>query len=436
MFLQKLIQKIINFFHQPEPEPEPEPPVLSIAEIATENGNFDILVAALDVAGLSETFLNAGDFTVFAPTDEAFIILARDTFGLDVDEKTEVEVATMLVNLLGVPTLTRVLEYHVKLGATSLEDLQSSGTVTTLLDEDGFAPSFDVSGTTLSDADPDVEDPEFVEGLTDIQASNGVIQVIDRVLLPIDVEEATAQPTIEDIASSNEDFQVLSAALNATGLAAVVDDRSADFTVFAPTDDAFRALAEELLADDTSVSVDELADEEIAGALVAKLGAATVTDVLLYHVSPGGSSLEELQNDRLVDTALPGVQVGIDGTELIDADPQIANPNFILPLTDIEAVNGEIQAIDRVLLPFDLEPVENLRLVGTRKDDFLQGGGGNDKAFGRSGADILEGGNGNDLLAGGRGEDILDGGAGNDRLRGGTGDDLLKAGAGSDVLTG
>ncbi|MEM9371828.1 MAG: fasciclin domain-containing protein, partial [Pseudomonadota bacterium] len=179
-----------------------------------------------------------------------------------------------------------------------------------------------------------------------------------------------------------------------------------------------------------------LADADIAGALVGALGADLITNVLLYHVVPGSASLSELQEARLIDTALPGAQVVIDGAELIDADPQIQNPNFVLSLTDIEAANGEIQVIDRVLLPIDVEPVEDLKVIGTKMADVLQGGAGNDKAFGRAGSDVIEGGSGNDFLSGGLGSDLINGGAGDDRLRGGFGDDRLTAGAGNDLLVG
>ena len=431
MFFKNFFQNLVNFFQRPEPEPEPPEPTQSIATIASENGNFDILVAALDVAGLTGTFAGEGDFTVFAPTDAAFTELASKTLGLDVEGKSETEIALMLVDALTVPTLTSVLEYHVKAGSSDIESLQNEGSVTTLLTEPGFATSFTVNGNELGDADPEVEDPEFVEGLTDLRATNGIIQVIDRVLLPIDVAEAMAQPTIEDIASSNDSFEVLSAALAATGLDTVVDDRDADFTVFAPTDDAFRALAADL-----SIDVTDIEDKDIAGELVTALGADLVADVLLYHVKSGSSSLEELQDARLVDTAFSGAQVGIDGTELVDADPQIENPNLILPLTDIEAANGAIQAIDRVLLPIDVGPVEDLKIKGTKKDDFLQGGAGDDKLFGRKGDDIMVAGEGDDHLFGNLGADKLIGGGGDDKLRGGLGNDHLDGGAGDDDLIG
>ncbi len=444
-FLSDFFGRLTGLLTPTPPAPEPEPVTQSIAAIAAGNGNFDILVAALDVAGLTDTFANPGDFTVFAPTDEAFTILARDTFGIDTTGLSETDIAVALVNELGVPTLTNVLLYHVSAGSSTVEDIQSRGSVETLL---GGA-SFGVEGDTLSDADPDVEDPELVAGLTDIQATNGVIHVIDRVLLPVDVAEVTPQPTIADIALGNDNFEALVGALVATGLVDLFTDPANDFTVFAPTDDAFRALAEELGIDTSGI-----ADAELPTALVSALGADLVRDVLLYHVQAGGQSLAQLQEGRLVETALPGGQLVVEGDTLRDADPGRADPNFVDGLTDLEAVNGEVHVIDAVLLPLDIGEVTrvidfggfgddiqigggaNDILIGLSGDDIILAGAGNDFAHGNSGNDQIFGGDGNDIVRGGQGHDFLDGGRGNDFMQGGLGDDTMLGGDGNDILRG
>ncbi|MGR3637236.1 MAG: fasciclin domain-containing protein [Shimia sp.] len=428
------------------PGPAPTPAATaSIATIAATNGNFDILVAALDAAGLVETFANPGDFTVFAPTDEAFTILAQDTFGIDTAGMSETDIAVALVDLLGVETLTNVLFYHVQAGSSSLEDVQDSGSVDTLLE----GASFGVDGDTLNDADPDVEDPEFVDGLTDIAATNGVIHVIDRVLLPIDVAEVTSQPTIADIASTNPAFEALTGALVATGLVGLFTDPANDFTVFAPTDDAFRALAEEL-----GINTHGVADADLPAALVGALGIDLVREVLLYHVRPGGLSLEELQESGLVETALPGGNLVIDGNTLVDLDPDRPNPNFVDGLTDIEAVNGDIQVIDSVLLPIDVGSItpqflfggfgQDIQvgsgardvLFGFFGDDIQLGGGGGDRIFGSLGDDTMFGGDGNDVMRGGVGDDHMSGDAGNDRMFGSWGNDWMSGGNGADRMRG
>lgn len=413
MWLRDFFSNLLDKLFPPATDPAP---TQTIGAIAAANENFDILEAALGATGLDAVFTSSGDYTVFAPTDAAFTELASNTLGLDVDGKSETEIALMLVDTLGTETLSNVLKYHVRDGSATVAELQAEGTVATLL----TGATIGVSGSTLVDADTDVENPDFITGLTDIGATNGLIQAIDRVLLPIDVEEAMQRPTIADVAEGNDSFEVLNAALKATGLDAVVDDRDASFTVFAPTDDAFRKLA-----DDLNLDVSDLADADIAGALVGALGAELVTDVLLYHVKAGAASVAELQSARLIDTALDGAQLGIDGTEIIDADPQIANASFISGLTDIETANGEIQAIDRVLIPLDLPEVKDQHLIGSRSADVLFGGGGDDLIFGRKGADIVVGGAGDDIMIGGRGKDILVDGDGDDRFFGGFGADTF-----------
>lgn len=444
-FLSDFFGRLLGILTPTPPAPEPEPAPQSIAAIAAGNGNFDILVAALDVAGLTDTFVNPGDFTVFAPTDEAFTILARDTLGIDTEGLSETDIAVALVDTLGVPTLTDVLLYHVSNGSSTVEEIQSQGSVETLLG----GTSFGVDGNTLSDADPEVEDPELVAGLTDIEATNGVIHVIDRVLLPIDVAEVTPQPTIADIALGNDNFEALVGALVATGLVDLFTDPTNDFTVFAPTDDAFRALAEEVGIDTTGI-----ADADLPAALVSALGADLVRDVLLYHVQAGGQSIAELQEGRLVETALEGGRFVVDGDTLRDADPGREDPNFVEGLTDLEAVNGEVHVIDAVLLPLDIAEVTRVVDLGTSGDDVQAGGGandvligltgddiilagaGNDFAHGNIGNDQIFGGSGNDILRGGQGQDLLDGGLGNDFLQGGRGDDWMIGGEGNDTLRG
>ncbi|MEO1471741.1 MAG: fasciclin domain-containing protein, partial [Pseudomonadota bacterium] len=288
-----------------------------------------------------------------------------------------------------------------------------------------------VAGDVLVDLDPGVKNPAFIDGLTDIAATNGTIQAIDRVLLPIDLAEAVTLPTIAEIATGSTEFEALVAALTATGLVDLFTDPDAAFTVFAPTDDAFRGLAEAIGIDTTGV-----ADADLAGALVGALGADLVTDVLLYHVRAGEASVAELQADRVSDTALDGAILAFDGDTIVDADPGVADPAFIDGLTDIEALNGTVQAIDGVLLPADL--LDSARVVarGSRDDDVLRGGAGDDRLGGRSGEDVLIGGEGGDRLFGRSGDDLLFGEAGNDILRGGFGDDHLVAGAGNDFLSG
>ncbi len=340
----------------------------SITDIAVSNPDFESLVAALTVAGLADTFAQPGDFTVFAPTDAAFrelaVTLGADTTGLD-DVGVTTAIFERLIEITGteedaLATLTTILEYHAKVGANTVVELQDQGIIETLAGE-----TFTVDGIELIDNDPDVEDPEFIISLTDIQATNGTVQAIDRVLLPIDVEETVAQPDIVDLViltsgdtgfdTNGDDFDLLREALIATDLLPVVDDPNADFTVFAPTDSAFTALAVDLgFGGDTSDEASVFGFLADATGFVSADEPGLLTDILLYHVLPEGLRVAQLQSEGTVTTAQGGT-ITVDGTTLIDNDPDLQDPSLIDGLTDLEASNGVVQAIDRVLLPIDVD---------------------------------------------------------------------------------
>lgn len=168
----------------------------SIADIASGSDDFNILTKALETAGLTDAVATGDDLTVFAPTDEAFGKLAQD-LGYKGDIKNEGEVFDFLVGALtelgnGDPIgpLTDILLYHVSSGVKSEGALGKGGDVKTLLETDDgpatIAPRLNADGTvSLGDKDPDVEDPRIVA--PDVAASNGKIQGIDRVLLPLDL---------------------------------------------------------------------------------------------------------------------------------------------------------------------------------------------------------------------------------------------------------
>ncbi len=170
-----------------EPTEPTEPP--TIAEIATDDGNFGILLKALEAANLTAPFVDPdSDLTVFAPTDDAFAQLARD-FGFTGDTSDDDAVFNAIAEALAglapdgdpIPVLTNVLLYHVSPEAKLLAEVAALENVPTLLEGATFSPD----GTTLVDNEPDLQDPTLVD--TDIEASNGVIHVIDRVLIPLDI---------------------------------------------------------------------------------------------------------------------------------------------------------------------------------------------------------------------------------------------------------
>ena len=135
-----------------------EPELQNIVETAVTAGTFNTLVAAVEAAGLATTLSDDGPFTVFAPTDDAFAALPAGT-------------VDALLN--DIPTLTEILLYHVVSGDVRAADVVNLNSATTL---QGGSVSIDASmGVKVNDANV---------LLTDVLATNGVIHVIDKVLLP------------------------------------------------------------------------------------------------------------------------------------------------------------------------------------------------------------------------------------------------------------
>jgi len=131
----------------------------SIAEIAVEDGRFTTLVAALDAADLVDTLSNDGPFTVFAPTDDAFAKLPEGT-------------VESLLN--DIPTLQSILLYHVVSGKVMAEDVVAVDSAPTLNGQDVMV-KVDMGKVYINDSQVII---------TDIEASNGVIHVVDTVILP------------------------------------------------------------------------------------------------------------------------------------------------------------------------------------------------------------------------------------------------------------
>ena len=170
---------------QPEPTAMPEPTAVpteepempkSIVDIAVEDGRFTTLVAAVQAAGLAETLSGEGPFTVFAPTDEAFAALPEGT------------VEALLADI---PALTDILLYHVVAGKVMAADVVELSKAMTLQGQ-----YVDIKA---EDGKVMINNAQVI--ITDIIASNGVIHVIDAVLLP-PAEETMEPGTIVDIAAA------------------------------------------------------------------------------------------------------------------------------------------------------------------------------------------------------------------------------------------
>jgi transforming growth factor-beta-induced protein len=281
-------------------------PAQDIVEVAVAAGNFKTLAAALEAAGLVETLKGEGPFTVFAPTDEAFAKL--DKALLDDLLKPENK-----------DTLVAILTYHVvpgKVTAADVVNLTSAETV------QGEEITIKVDGNTVM-----VNDAKVTQ--TDIAASNGVIHVIDTVILPPTVAEKLAAPAqdIVEVAVAAGNFKTLAAALEAAGLVETLKGEG-PFTVFAPTDEAFAKLDKALL--------DDLLKPENKDTLVA---------ILTYHVVPGKVTAADVVNLTSAETVQgEEITIKVDGNTVMVNDAKVTQ-------TDIAARNGVIHVIDTVILP-------------------------------------------------------------------------------------
>jgi uncharacterized surface protein with fasciclin (FAS1) repeats/2',3'-cyclic-nucleotide 2'-phosphodiesterase (5'-nucleotidase family)/subtilisin family serine protease len=272
------------------------PPEPTIATLVAGAEAFSTLATALEVTGLDAALAGPGPFTVFAPTNDAFDALPEG----------------VLDDLLADPdALAEVLLYHVVSGIAVASDVVGLDYITTLQGQD-IEIEVTEAGVVLNGA-------ANVIGV-DVLATNGVVHVIDAVLLPPEL------PTIAEIAVSNENFSTLVAALTVADLVEPLDSPGT-FTVFAPTNDAFAALPEGLVE-----------------ALLADVDA--LTDVLLYHVAG-----EKLRSDKVVASEtimmLNGDEVTVEVTEA----GVVLNGAVMITAVDILASNGVVHVIDAVLLP-------------------------------------------------------------------------------------
>ena len=285
------------------PPTEPEQPT-TVVDIVVESDVHNLLEAAVIAADLAGALSGEGPFTVFAPTDDAFIALAA---ALDLEP----------TDLLDLDALTDILLYHV-LGAEVLStDLANGATATTLLGED-VTVTINDDGIFINDAQVTV---------ADITADNGVVHVIDAVLLP-----PPPPFTVVDVIAESDVHTLLEAAVTQADLVEALSGEG-PFTVFAPTDDAFLALADALGA----TAEDLLALPELA-------------DILLYHVL----GAEVLSTD-LADGATAITLLGEDVEISIECDGSIFINDAQVTFADITTDNGVVHVIDAVLLPPDPE---------------------------------------------------------------------------------
>ena len=269
----------------------------TIVETAVENGSFTTLASLLTSAELVEALSGEGPFTVFAPSDEAFAKLPKET----------VEMVTKPENKA---LLQDILKYHVVSGAVDAAAVVKIKNATTL---NGQRADISVEEGTVFVGGAKVTAP-------DIRCTNGVIHVIDTVMMP-------ETRNLVEVAAGAETFATLIAAAKAAGLVEALT-KGGPITVFAPTDEAFAALPEGTVA--------ELLKPENKDRLAA---------VLKYHVVAGRVFADQAAKLDKAPT-LNGKELPI---AITPESAKVGGANIVA--TDIQASNGVIHVVDAVLLP-------------------------------------------------------------------------------------
>jgi transforming growth factor-beta-induced protein len=302
-------------------------PKLDIVETAAAAGNFTTLLAAAEAADLVGALKGAGPITVFAPTDEAFAKLPEGTVAALLNDKD---------------ALTAILTYHVVPGAVTAAEVVKLTSAATLNGKD----------LTITVVEGKVMIDNAMVTVTDIKATNGIIHVIDAVMIP--AAAGSARAGIEGAAASLGSGWIVNAvrsgnlnwftkylslytvsrlaglptlttAVQAAGLQSTLMYKG-PFTLFGPTEQAFAALP--------------------AGTVEALLkDPATLSNILLYHVTAGVVKAADVV--KLTEATMAnGGKVSIS---VVNGGVKINNANVLF--VNIAARNGVLHIIDGVLIP-------------------------------------------------------------------------------------
>ena len=283
----------------------PAPITTTVVDVIAGSPDHELLEAAVGAAGLVDALSVEGPFTVFAPTDAAVTALVE---ALEITAE----------ELLALENLGDILKYHVVAGEAMSTDLSDGQMIATLLGPDVTV--------TINDEGVFINNAQVT--MADIEADNGVVHVIDAVLLP----PAPPTNTILDVIQNSLEHMLLAAAVDAAGLAGALSGTDT-LTVFAPTDAAITALVESL----------EITPADL-------LALETLGDILKYHVVAGLALSSDLSDGQMIATLLgPDVTVTINDEGVFINDAQVT-------VVDIMADNGVVHVIDAVLLP----PTDNV----------------------------------------------------------------------------
>ncbi|MCP9746776.1 fasciclin domain-containing protein [Lacihabitans sp. CS3-21] len=283
---------------------EDEPKTSNIVDVATSNSQFSTLTAALTKAELVSALQGTGPFTVFAPNNDAF---------------TKAGITSL--SGLTKEALTPILTSHVLAGKVKAADVKS-GSATTLNETNNIYLSVNSTGVYINGNIKVIS--------TDLDASNGVVHVIDNVIVPPSknlVEIAIGNPNFSELVS-------LVTAADPSVAAALTAASQNGLTVFAPTNAAFT----------------ELYKTTPKASLLSPANKTLLTNVLLYHVVPGRVFSTDLPNVSGEVATASTVKVKFDlssGAKVVGKSSGASN----ITLANLLATNGVIHVIDKVLLP-------------------------------------------------------------------------------------
>lgn len=273
----------------------------TVLDVVVNSPDHTTLEAAVIAAELNDDLASAGPFTVFAPTDAAFGLIDPAVISALLEDPTG-DLATILL-------------FHVVSGVATVDNIMDGTSIGSLMGQN-LTFSIDDNGVRINDVNVSV---------VDIKADNGVVHVIDAVLLPA-AAPAPRPATIMDIVAGSAVHTQLNALIGAAGLDGALRG-DGPFTLFAPTDDAIAALPQE--------TVDAL--------LADPMGA--LADILTFHAVSGVASTRNVMDGTGVG-ALSGGNLffGVTGNGVTINGVNVS-------VLDIQADNGIVHVIDAVLIP-------------------------------------------------------------------------------------
>jgi len=283
--------------------PTPKPQGQNIVQLAKSDKDLSTLVQALIAGQLVDTLSGKGPFTVFAPTNEAF---------------AKIETKALNALLANKKELDKVLEYHVLAANLSMRELMAVKIAKT------------IEGENVKVSDPGssaikVNDANVLK--SDVEASNGIVHVIDALLMPPSMPPLPTKLDIVQVAQRSADLSTLVSALTAGKLVKTLEGKG-PFTVFAPTNEAFAKIPKDKLTQ--------------------LLGNQNLLDKLLeYHVVSGDFSMRDLMSAKVINT-LEKQEVVVRS---MSGDIMVNNAD--VTTADVEGTNGVVHVIDKVLVPPD-----------------------------------------------------------------------------------